>query len=539
MTHVRRHTIIWLANLGALAFLFFSTSGDRSSDYAQILDLLLQLETIETQLERDTVRIQSLNLQNFDPVLDGQRARNVALAALTTRLTVLDFGQAHRPRLVAASDASAETDRMLERITRSASKLNNARAALPPFTDALIAEIERRPHGERIARALRKLRENVGLYALNPGEELAQQVDGQLLLLTGLASAPTIKELQRPVDFENALTIARIIRDETEALETLADGFMARDLPAFYERIYDDLGTGHRAEIARVQKLVPLMHLLLAVVLAHTAYLLLKLVGANARLAGKAEDLTQSLKLEREMSERQRRFVSMVSHEFRTPLSIIDGVAQHFLQRPERSTPDKLHRGFENTRAAVRRLVHLMDTTLTVSLLHKRGLEIKVALIDLRAIVADVIDAQAKTTAAHEFSVRLDTVPAEYRGDGRLMRHVFANLVANATKYTPDGGQIEVMGKLENDKVVVSISDTGIGIPAADMDQLFAEYFRASNTAGISGTGVGLHLCKEIVASHGGSIEAASVEGEGTTMTVRLPLHGAHTNPSEGPSNRD
>jgi signal transduction histidine kinase len=113
--------------------------------------------------------------------------------------------------------------------------------------------------------------------------------------------------------------------------------------------------------------------------------------------------------------------------------------------------------------------------------------------------------------------------PLQIFGDVNLLAQVFGNLLSNAVKYSPHGGLIKLCARLEPEQVVVTVEDQGIGIAARDKLRIFERYYRGSNTAGIGGTGVGLHLVKLMVDLHHGTIEVDSIEGSGSRFTVRLP----------------
>jgi two-component system OmpR family sensor kinase len=113
--------------------------------------------------------------------------------------------------------------------------------------------------------------------------------------------------------------------------------------------------------------------------------------------------------------------------------------------------------------------------------------------------------------------------PLRVFGDVNLLSQVFGNLLSNAVKYSPHGGLIKLCARLEPDQVVVTVEDQGLGIAARDKLRIFERYYRGSNTTGIGGTGVGLHLVKLMVDLHHGTIEVDSIEGQGSRFTVRLP----------------
>ena len=522
MTRMQRHGLILLTNLVAVLFLLLATATDRADSYAQLLENTRLLEAVESQLERDTERIRSLSLRSFDTLVTGRRDRDTALASLATGIARVE-ANGLGATLERAEAENAKSDMLLDQLTRSASQLNNARAALPAFTMALIDELETKPDTGPIVNALAEMLEAVALFALNPTIGATQRVDAVLADLSNMDSAAALAGLRRPSDFRQALTIAEIVLDETAQLQLLADSYISRDMPGIYDRLYDEIAVFRDREVAHLQRTVPLLDMLLLVLLAHAAYLLVSLIGANRRLEMYADDLAQNLDRERRMSEQQRRFVSTVSHEFRTPLTIIDTFAQRVLRRPERANQDALRDGFTSTRAAVRRLVHLMETTLNVNRLHDEGLNLKLERIDLPQLIQNISQYHQSETVQHVFEVDVDGLLSDYLGDPRLLQHVFMNTIGNAVKYAPEGGTVKVTGKREEDEIVVRIADSGIGIPEAEAEKLFTQYFRASNTTSIGGTGVSLHLTKEIVERHGGSVSVSSIENEGATVTIRLP----------------
>ena len=110
--------------------------------------------------------------------------------------------------------------------------------------------------------------------------------------------------------------------------------------------------------------------------------------------------------------------------------------------------------------------------------------------------------------------------------DHRLLDQVFTNLLSNAVKYSPDSPLIEVKGWNDEENALITVTDQGVGIPANDLPHMFGQFFRAKTSEGIKGTGIGLNVVKEFVEMHGGSVGVDSLEGEGSTFTVRIPIGG-------------
>lgn len=236
-----------------------------------------------------------------------------------------------------------------------------------------------------------------------------------------------------------------------------------------------------------------------------------------------AEKLELSLRKEQEKMQLQRKFVAMVSHEFRTPLAIIDGQAQGVLRRLDRIQPESLASRMTKVQTAVERLVTMMETMLSSSRLEAGTIEFRPEEHDLQELVAEVCAHQHEVSASHDIVVDVDALPKRYHGDPRLLRQVFANLLSNAVKYSPDAKQVDVTVVEDAHGLQILIRDYGLGIPENELPKLSSQFFRASTSEGISGTGIGLHLVKAFIDMHGGSMTISSIVGEGSTFSIQLP----------------
>lgn len=244
-------------------------------------------------------------------------------------------------------------------------------------------------------------------------------------------------------------------------------------------------------------------------------------------LEAQAVKLLGALEKEREFNALQSEFVSMVSHEFRTPLAIIDGAAQRIQRKARDLSPEDLTGRVERIRDAVRRLITLIESTLSFSRIEAGCIVANLQDFDLVALLSEVCEQQQQLTTSHEVVDRLGALPRQIHGDPDLLRQVFSNLLSNAVKYSPDADRVEIKGERRSDKVQVSVRDYGLGIPEDDLPRLFSRFFRASNVTGIAGTGIGLSLCRALLEAQGGTIDVQSTEGEGSLFTVRLPVRAA------------
>lgn len=240
-----------------------------------------------------------------------------------------------------------------------------------------------------------------------------------------------------------------------------------------------------------------------------------------------AEENAAQLDRERELNALQRQFVAMVSHEFRTPLAIIDGNAQRLLRRAEKVTPERLKKSLEPVRVSVSRLIGLMESVLSVARLENGQIEMSVGHLSLIDLVQEVSGSYAELHKDSRIMLDLTELPTQIIADEKLTRQVISNIISNAIKYSLGEGQIWVSGFVdESERAVIVVRDEGVGIPLAEQEKLFERFFRASTSTGIAGSGIGLHLAAHLVQMHGGVIDFESVEGKGTTFFIRLPIAG-------------
>ena len=251
----------------------------------------------------------------------------------------------------------------------------------------------------------------------------------------------------------------------------------------------------------------------------------IELMVTQRGLAHQAAMLEEKLAAERHLTQLQRNFVSMASHEFRTPLTIIDGHARRLGKLGERIENDEVGTRVGKIRAAVLRTIHLIDNLLTSTRLIESGagLYFHPQELDLEALLRDVCQLHREITPSSRIIEEFGTQNLRMVGDSKLLSQVFDNLISNAVKYSPGGARIRVGARREQGELLVHVEDNGIGIPAQDIERLFERYFRGSNVSGIVGTGVGLNLVEMVVDLHGGTVRVASTEGVGSRFMVRFP----------------
>lgn len=243
-------------------------------------------------------------------------------------------------------------------------------------------------------------------------------------------------------------------------------------------------------------------------------------------LAHQASMLQQKLTEEQRLTLLQRNFISMASHEFRTPLGIVDGHAQRLISMRDRLAPEDLAERARKIRNAAQRMTQLIDNLIGSARLIDVSIEayFRPVAVDAIAVLREACHTQRELTPTAQILESASTARLFVRGDTHLLLQLFGNLLSNAVKYSPSGGLICLRARQEGGSAVLAVADSGIGVPEKDQQRLFERYFRGSNTSGISGTGVGLYLVSRIVELHRGTVSVSSREGIGSTFTVHLPL---------------
>lgn len=241
------------------------------------------------------------------------------------------------------------------------------------------------------------------------------------------------------------------------------------------------------------------------------------------------EELLKSLAREKELSQLKSNFVSLVSHEFRTPLGVISTSAEilrdYLMQLTDEERQEHLNSITRNTR----RMSDLMEEVLVLGRLDAGKLAFEPAPIDLSMLCRHLVDETLSATH-HTCPIHLTldpAIPPQVRADERLLRHIFSNLLTNAVKYSELGRAVDFGVACRPGELLFTVRDRGIGIPAAEQPKLFHSFQRASNVGQRPGTGLGLLIVKRCVDLHHGRIALESRVGEGTLVSVWLPLEKA------------
>ena len=251
----------------------------------------------------------------------------------------------------------------------------------------------------------------------------------------------------------------------------------------------------------------------------------IELLQSQRSLAQQAVTLEEKLAQEQNVTALQRNFVTMVTHEFRTPLTQIDAQAQRLISLRDRLRSEEIVERASRVRSAVLRIVRLIDNLVDTSRLldGDANLFFHSEPIDLATVLSDACQAHRETSPSAQIAEDYGTTPLWMRGDPKLLFQVFSNLLSNAIKYSPVGAKVTIQARQNAGMTYVVVEDNGIGIPEQDRTQIFTRYYRGSNVSGFVGTGVGLFLVATVVHLHDGQIDVDSSEGKGSRFIVTLP----------------
>ena len=245
----------------------------------------------------------------------------------------------------------------------------------------------------------------------------------------------------------------------------------------------------------------------------------------TAALSKAQSELTRALDQERELGELKSRFVTMVSHEFRTPLGIIMSAVELLQHYSDRLPDDEKQRQLQEIQSSTKHMGGLMEQVLLLGRAEAGKLTCKPLPLDIACFAERIID-ETQSISNRKCPIILQTKGdiTNASADEALLRHILGNLIANAVKYSPDGSEVVLRIHRAGNEVHFDVIDCGIGIPEKDRARLFEAFHRCSNVGDTPGTGLGLVIVKRCVDLHGGSMDVASTPGRGTTFTVRLPL---------------
>lgn len=225
---------------------------------------------------------------------------------------------------------------------------------------------------------------------------------------------------------------------------------------------------------------------------------------------------------EQALNDQQQQFIAMVSHEFRTPLALIDVLMQRLERDKTEIAPDEIGEIAAKVRNRIAGLTELLASSYQASRSLDGEVELCARQVDLLALLTLVCD-NHRAVSNHPVDLTIESLPDRALLDSVLIEHILNNLISNAEKYSPDGAPISVRAVHQDGEVRIHVKDQGLGIPPAEQSRVFEKYFRASTSRGLPGTGIGLWISNLFAVLHRGVITLESEEAVGSTFTLALP----------------
>lgn len=246
---------------------------------------------------------------------------------------------------------------------------------------------------------------------------------------------------------------------------------------------------------------------------------------ALQKLEQSQEELSEALDKEKQLNEIKSRFVSMASHEFRTPLSTVLSSASLLSKYTAAEEQDKRSRHIAKIKSSVKHLNDILEDFLSLGKLDEGKVRATPGEFDLEELILETIDEMKGLLRKNqEIRYSFDGIKS-VESDKKLVKNILINLLSNASKFSAEDAAIEVRCNVQPDAARIAVIDNGIGIPKEDQAHLFSSFFRGANVTNVQGTGLGLHIVKRYIDLLGGHVHLQSELNKGTTVIFQIPIH--------------
>lgn len=236
------------------------------------------------------------------------------------------------------------------------------------------------------------------------------------------------------------------------------------------------------------------------------------------------EEAHRSLERERELHELKTKFVSIASHEFRTPLSTVLSSASLIDQYNQKNEPDKIAKHVQRIKSSVTHLTAMLNDFLSLGKLEEGKMDIVKESLNLTEFLQEVSEEFTDLKSGQQVIIDCHSTGAKIETDPRILRNILFNLISNASKYSPENKNIYLICSLKSDTVILTVRDEGIGIPKDEQKHMFERFYRATNAGTVQGTGLGLNIVKRYVELLNGTITFVSEYEKGSTFIFSIPL---------------
>ncbi|MFK4825857.1 sensor histidine kinase [Paenochrobactrum sp. BZR 588] len=400
------------------------------------------------------------------------------------------------------------------------------------FSDALLLDGD---NEELIELRFEILKSRINLLSIGPQLEYFQNIGAAKQLENIIA---TMKQIEERYEIEEHLEQAEILSIYREILPVFNDFGRIANLSMIHERDAGGDARDHQLNIIYLTMVAVLGLMTAGAVLSYLLIMNIKSANrANTELRHYQEELeaivdqrTQALKValknEKKANEIYKGFLTTVSHQFKTPVAIIDLIAQRFIRHPEDITSEAVTEAVGRIREAVSRLTRIIESTISGDVINGKGVKLKAEQFDLLEIIGQSIayHQDIYPLRSVHFDHHITEVP--YYGDKTLLEQIVVNLLANADMYSPDNTAIDVTALLSDNVFICRVKDYGVGIPAHEAEMIFDRFYRATNVAHLSGSGLGLSFSRQIAQMHGGDLKLVATGSGITEFELRLPVSG-------------
>lgn len=522
---IRALWLLSIAAFGGVVALVYASSIDGSEAEADAYARALRdAPALDARLDRDVMRTRAGLINSYDPVvadlaeLEALRARLLGTPRFLPAAARADLDR----RVQGWAAALDEKKEVVDEFKKHDAVLKNSTRFLPEGAAELGTRLRPEPGGAVIAARVDDLTRDALRYELLPERDARERAERSLA-----AIGQDDREEARLL-----ATHARIILEHKPRVDAALEGIsklptvaLAEAMDGAYSRQYQSIvAAGVRRKIAMILVAVAVVALGAADGLLRMRRTAAAQRELSVQLAKTNLALRREQEREKELSELKSGFVSMASHEFRTPLSVILSSTEMLETYWERWPAGKKREHFLRIQAAMKTMTLLLDQILVIGRADAGRLDLSPEPMDLRAFCDELAAAMRQTTRGER------VIEVETKGDlagvaldEKLLRHILTNLLSNAVKYSGKDSSVTLAVEVGGDHAVFSVKDCGIGIPPEDRPRLFESFHRCSNVGDVKGTGLGLAVVKRSVERHGGSIEVSSELGSGTEFVITLP----------------
>jgi signal transduction histidine kinase len=504
-----------------------------------------RLWAVDARLDEDLLAARAGLVSHYD-----QLVRDVQQLWMLHRTLVAALAEDDTPHpdlqdgLARAGDVLREKERLLEQFKAHDAVLRNSRQYFPELLQAVRERLRGAPFAATLDGHLVDLLRAMLLVNLPGASDPSSLVRSSLEQM--VAARPLAARLGADADWDLLVEHARVTLERSSEIDRLLE--RALTLP-----FADDVArlsvahslhqrAAHGAADLRRKWLYALGLVCIALAAADVILRLRRSAHALVRASEELKSANQALLLEgereRELGEQKTRFVSMTSHEFRTPLSTIISSSELLERYGERWDLERRNTHLSRIRSSARDMSRMLEEILLIGRAEAGVLTPLPGVIELKEFCERLIET-TRRTCQHSHEIRLSLAGEDQLWlDERLLTHVVSNLLDNAIKYSPAGSEVGLTLSVRASRCEIAVSDRGIGIPAADRPLLFQSFQRGSNVGHVRGSGLGLAIVKRVLDVQGGSIRVESEPGAGSRFSVSLPIERSVEQPSAEPACR-